>query len=75
MVEGSNSAQTRVFKDTLILFPMYLHTYAIKLLYKLCGDVLISRLVSFCIAYLVSVCACLAFCCEKIRKVCPAKFN
>ncbi len=35
-------------------------------------EVLISRLVSFCIAYLVSVCACLVFCCEKIRKVCSS---
>ncbi len=37
----------------------------------LCGDMLISCLVSFCI---VSVCACLAICCVKIRKVCPAEF-
>ncbi len=36
---------------------------------KLCGDVLKWRLVSFCIASLVSVCACLAICCDKQETV------
>ncbi len=40
----------------------------------LCRDLLKSRLVSYCIAYLVSVCACLAIWCDN-RKVYPAEFN
>ncbi len=34
MVEGSSSAQKRVFKDTPSLSLFYLHTRAVKLLYK-----------------------------------------
>ncbi len=40
----------------------------------LCRNLLKSRLVLYCITYLVSVCACLAIWCDN-RKVCPAEFN
>ncbi len=34
MAEGSSSAQKRAFKDTSLLFLIYLHTRAVELLYK-----------------------------------------
>ncbi len=41
VVEGNSSAQKRVFKYTLVLFLMHLHTCAVELLYK-CNIALIA---------------------------------
>ncbi len=44
MTGGSSSAQKSSFKDTLLLFLMYLHTHAIKLLYKCTITIIATRL-------------------------------